>query len=131
MKISIGELKALISEAYEGKWWKNPDIRNPDSPEFMQTEERWEKMAEEPEFKQYVDALMKSADPKELARAKKESINADDEGLLPTGLWMFFYEKRKSELKNMNYQAPDASASRADRILRIRDSSGKGRARKF
>lgn len=127
-----------LDEADDVKWWKDPSSWDPDSPNFVQ--DRWTRLAEEPEYKPFIDAIKGAADPKELARAKKAILKASDAGQtdISAGLWMHFYDKRKTELRDMQSQSkamadPSKSAAdaRMDRMLRTRDSSGKATPRKF
>lgn len=116
----------------ESKWWKDPSLMDPDSPSYIGREAKYARFAEDPEYKGYIDAIQAAADPKELAKAKKTIIAAIDSGQtdLPDGVWAFFFEKRRDELKLMNTTPRSAEDARADRILRTRDSSGKAKSRK-
>lgn len=129
-----------LDEADDVKWWKDPELNDIDGPRYMPFDERWAKMAEEPEYKPFIDAIKGAADPKELARAKRAILKAQDEGQtdISDGMWGFFYKKRQTELRDMQSQSksmadPSKSAAdaRMDRMLRTRDSSGKATPRKF
>jgi hypothetical protein len=99
--------------------------------------QRWDEEAARPEIKTLLDAIMNAKDPKELAKAKRAAVKADDAGIVKiTGVWMNAYQKRKKELDDMKYDMrgstpQDAADARMDRLLRIRDSSGKATPRKF
>ena len=73
-----------------------------------------------------------AADSKALAKAKREFNKASDAGttLVPDGVFFHFYELRKAELAAMITAPRSAADARADRVLRIRDSSGCARGRK-
>lgn len=117
----------------EPAWWRDPALRDPDSPSYMPPEELFNRMGREPAYKPYIDAIIGAGDPRELAAAKKRVHADSDAGLtdIPDGMWLHFYERRRAELRNMAPAVRSASAARADRILRTRDSSGRAKARKW
>lgn len=101
---------------------------------------RWEDEENRPEVKPYLDAIRNAQDPKELAKAKRALLKADDAGnpTIMTGVWMKIYNKRKQELGDikadnhaLGNQAQGSADARMDRLLRMRDSSGKATPRKF
>lgn len=119
-------VRALLSE---GNWWDDPAIKDVDDPRFIPAEERWSLMAEESEFKPLVDLIVHADDPKSLVSAAKKAQAAMDAGTsnMSGGMLAYLVGKRKQELKGMT--AP-RMRGRTDAILRVRDSSGKARARK-
>ena len=110
---------------------ESDDWDNVETPE--QQQDRWTKIAEQPENKPFIDAIKNAGDLKELARAKRSLQKADDNGEIhiPAGVWMKYYDERKDELNAMNEKPMSAADSRMDRLLRMRDSSGKATPRKF
>jgi hypothetical protein len=110
---------------------ENDDWDNVETP--VQQQDRWTKIAEQPENKPFIDAIKNAVDLKELARAKRSLQKADDNGEInmPAGVWMKCYDERKDELKAMNEKPMSSADSRMDRLLRTRDSSGKATPRKF
>ena len=110
---------------------ESDDWDNVETPE--QQQDRWTKIAEQPENKPFIDAIKNAGDLKELARAKRSLQKADDNGEInmPAGVWMKYYDERKDELKAMNEKPMSSADSRMDRLLRTRDSSGKATPRKF
>lgn len=130
----------MLLEAGESKWWKDPSLTDPENPNSITFEEKCRRMAEEPEFKPFIDAIKNATDPKELAKAKRMLVKADDAGNpeIPAGFWMHFYKQKNEQLKDMradmkstSNQSQTNADARMDRLLRMRDSSGKATPRKF
>lgn len=138
-----GEKKGPVKEASgdepkPARWWEDPELRDIESPRY--DPDIWQKMALEPEYSRYIDPIKNAGDPKELARAKKAVLKAIDAGEtdMKDGMWLSFYERRRKELRDMRSderslgdQAKANADARMDRLLRIRDSSGKATPRKF
>lgn len=133
------EAQALI-ESSEGKWWKDPSLTDPENPSAIGFDEKYRRMAEEPEFKPFIDAIVNATNPKELAKAKRELVKADDANNpeIPAGMWMYFYKIKHEQLKDVHddekrlgNQTQGNADARMDRLLRTRDSSGKATPRKF
>lgn len=130
MKITVKKLKSIIRESFDDDF----EARN------AAMAKRWADEEARPEVQPYLDALRNAQDPKELAKAKRALLKADDKGIVSiiTGVWMAIYNKRKQELSDMSSdqralsnQAQGTADARMDRLLRIRDSSGKATPRKF
>lgn len=121
MKLTVKQLKCVIKESI-----------NESNDDDIDVVARWNQRAELPEFKPWIDAIKNAVDLKALAAAKRAIEKAEDAGTLniSAGMWTYFYDVRKVELKNMTYDKPDVKTSRADRILRTRDSSGRAKSRK-
>lgn len=125
-------LKEFVQLCVETKWWQDPALRDQDSPNYMANEVRWEKMAEDPEYKALIDAVKNAADPKELSKAKRAAMKLMDGGQsdLPDGVLSYFVDKKKEELSKMSYTPRSSADARTDAILRTRDSSGRAKARR-
>jgi hypothetical protein len=130
MKTTIRKLRQLIKESWDDDF----------EAEQAAMKKRWEDEENRPEVKPFLDALRNAQDPKELARAKRAILKADDAGnpTIMTGVWMKIYDEKKKELDNMRDEfksnadpAKAAADARMDRLLRIRTSSGKATPRKF
>lgn len=117
----------------ESKWWKDPTLLDPEHENFIGVEAKYEKMAENPEFKHLLDPIKNAADPAALAKAKRAVLKAIDEGdtSLPDGVWMFFHKKRRDELTNMNVKPQSVEQFRKNNILNTYDSTGKAKPRKW
>lgn len=103
-------------------------------------ESRKKAQLEDPTNKPFIDAIASARDSKELARAKRALQKADDAGdiNIQPGFWMPLYDAQKAKFASMREdskrlanQAQGNKDARMDRLLRIRDSSGKATARKF
>ena len=139
----IGRLKGELSSARRAaaknapkrRTLKSPVTENLDEP-TVSAEERWQALAngEDPDVKGVVDMIKGAADPRALGKAKREVEKMMDSGLLPKsvsdGFVHWLYDQRKAELASMNYTPRSAADARTDAILRIRDSSGRAKARK-
>lgn len=79
--------------------------------------------------------LQAAADPKEVAKVKRSYIKRIDAETPDTkvsdGLLVHFVAERNRELRAMNEKPRSNEEARADRILNIRDSSGRAKPRKF
>lgn len=95
-------------------------------------EARCEMYAASPAHAALIAAARDAEDPKALAKAKRAFLKASDAGetTLPDGVFFHFYEIRKAQLAAMSAQPRSAEEARADQILRVRDSSGRARARR-
>lgn len=100
--------------------------------------QRWAAEAARPEVKEILDMINAAQDPKQLAKAKRAAIKADDAGIIQiTGVWMAALNAKKKELDNIkaderSLNNPNAAADhRMDTLLRTRDSSGRATPRKF
>lgn len=100
-------------------------------------EERWQALAAgsgDPKVDDAVALIAQAPDPKALGQAKRRVTKMMDTGELPAtvtdGFVSWLYDRRRSELQRMDYRPQSAADARADRILRVRDSSGRARARK-
>lgn len=103
----------------------------------MEPQQRWEMMAAGygDELVDRIVASFKGAkSPKDLSKVMKNVLTKMDYNELPEvvtdGFVAWLHDKRKEELKSMNWQPRSAADARTDRVLRIRDSSGKARARR-
>ena len=79
------------------------------------------------------DHFEQAEDLKHLQKLKREAYKKADHDKWPYGPVDLFWEMKKQELRNnfgLDYQY-DAKKTREDKILRIRDSSGKATSRKF
>ena len=125
MKTTIGELRQVIREAFGDG---DADEESP-----QERASRWAAIMEQPDNKPFIDAIKAAKDPKELARAKRALVKADDAGTISMrpGMWMSVYDERKQELADMNHKPMSPDEFRKDCILRTRDSSGKATARKW
>lgn len=125
-------LKEYIALATETKWWRDPTLVDPDHENYVGREAKYARFAEDPEYKPLIDMITTAKDPKELARAKKTIITATDSGQsdLPDGIWTYFYDLAKDRLKASNAKPRSTADARADRMLRVRDSSGRAKTRK-
>lgn len=80
----------------------------------------------------FIAKVIAATHPKELSAAKREYEKADDRGeeVPSAGAFFYWHDKKKEELKSLNVTRPTPAAMRADRILRIRDSTGRATARR-
>lgn len=114
---------------------KSPVTENIDEP-TVSAEEKWQALArgEDPDVRGVVDMIKGAPDPRALGKAKRNVEKMMDDGLLPKsvsdGFVHWLYDQRKAEFAKMSYTPRSAGDARADAILRIRDSSGRARARK-
>lgn len=132
MKITVGHLKRLIGESMGDE--------DDYEAQMAAMAKRWEEEENRPEVKPFLDAIRNAQDPKELARAKRALVKADDAGnpTIMAGVWTKIYNEKKKELDGMrdefkrNADPSKANAdARMDRLLRIQTSSGKATPRKF
>lgn len=77
--------------------------------------------------------LLSAGDPREVGKIKRAWDKASDAGEMPVpdGVYLWLIDARKKQLRSMNYKPRSASDARADQLLRIRDSSGRAKSRKF
>lgn len=132
----ISRLKGELSSARRAAAKNAPVKESLDEP-TTSAEERWQALAAgsgDPTVDAAVASIAKAPDPKALGQAKRRVTKMMDAGELPMsvsdGFVSWLYDRRKAELQAMNYAPQSAADARADRILRIRDSSGRARARK-
>lgn len=132
----ISRLRAELASARRAAA-KATSIKETIEEPTISAEERWQVLAAgsgDPKVDDAVAMIAQAPDLKALVQAKRRVIKMMDAGELPAtvsdGFVSWLYDRRKSELQRMDYRPRSASDARADMIIRIRDSSGRARARK-
>jgi hypothetical protein len=132
----INRLKGELSSAKRVAA-KNKSVKESIDEQTASAEERWQALAAGSGDKlvdHLVQSILQAPDPQALAKAKRAVIKKMDNDELSAsvtdGFVSWLYDRRKAELAQMNYKPRSSSEARADAILRIRDSSGRAKARK-
>jgi hypothetical protein len=132
----ISRLKSELSSAKRAALRARPVKEAIDEP-TVSAEERWQALAAgsgDERVDAAVRSILQAPDPRALGRAKREVTKQMDAGELPAtvtdGFVAWLHDRRKQELSRMDYRPQSSADARADRILRVRDSTGRAKARK-
>jgi hypothetical protein len=123
-------LKKIIAESIE------EHITSLDMSNLTDSQRKWIEKAKHPDVEPFVMAILNSATPREVTKnlnlAVDSSVSGFGENQLSDGGFVWFADIRKEELKSMNVSTTRSQGDqRKDAILRIRDSSGRTKSRRW
>lgn len=131
----VSRLKGELASARRTASKKKPIKESPG--DELAPQERWQLLADDtsdPAIATLVNDIRQAPGFRDLTKTKKNIEKMMDAGELPKavtdGFIAWLCDQRKAQLSAVNHQERSSSDARTDRLLRVRDSSGKAKSRK-